>query len=133
MSKYVFPAVFTPEGKLYAVDFPDIPNCYTQGEGLNDALEMANDVLCLTFYHMEKEGKTIPSPSDIHDLKINDPHSFVSLIGCDTFEYQKFYEKKSIKKTLTIPQWLNTAAEQNHINFSAVLQAALIEKLGLSQ
>ena len=69
MSKYVFPAVFTPEGEFYVVDFPDIPNCYTQGEGLNDALEMANDVLCLTLYHMEKEGKTIPLPSDIHDIK----------------------------------------------------------------
>ncbi len=132
MSKYVFPAVFTPEGEFYVVDFPDIPNCYTQGEGLNDALEMANDVLCLTLYHMEKEGKTIPLPSDIHDIKINENNSFVSLVGCDTFEYQKFYEKKSIKKTLTIPQWLNTAAEQNHINFSAVLQTALMEKLGLA-
>lgn len=132
MSKYVFPAVFTPEGEFYVVDFPDIPNCYTQGEGLNDALEMANDVLCLTLYHMEKEGKTIPLPSDIHDIKINENNSFVSLVGCDTFEYQKFYEKKSIKKTLTIPQWLNTVAEQNHINFSAVLQTALMEKLGLA-
>ena len=132
MSKYVFPAVFTPEGEFYVVDFPDIPNCYTQGEGLNDALEMANEVLCLTLYHMEKEGKTIPLPSDIHDIKINENNSFVSLVGCDTFEYQKFYEKKSIKKTLTIPQWLNTAAEQNHINFSAVLQTALMEKLGLA-
>lgn len=132
MSKYVFPAVFTPEGEFYVVDFPDIPNCYTQGEGLNDALEMANDVLCLTLYHMEKEGKTIPLPSDIHDIKINENNSFVSLVGCNTFEYQKFYEKKSIKKTLTIPQWLNTAAEQNHINFSAVLQTALMEKLGLA-
>ena len=93
---------------------------------------MANDVLCLTLYHMEKEGKTIPLPSDIHDIKINENNSFVSLVGCDTFEYQKFYEKKSIKKTLTIPQWLNTAAEQNHINFSAVLQTALMEKLGLA-
>ena len=98
MSKYVFPAVFTPEGEFYVVDFPDIPNCYTQGEGLNDALEMANDVLCLTLYHMEKEGKTIPLPSDIHDIKINENNSFVSLVGCDTFEYQKFYEKKSIKR-----------------------------------
>ncbi len=102
MSKYVFPAVFTPEGEFYVVDFPDIPNCYTQGEGLNDALEMANDVLCLTLYHMEKEGKTIPLPSDIHDIKINENNSFVSLVGCDTFEYQKFYENGKIRTGIAL-------------------------------
>jgi len=132
MSKYVYPAIFTPEGSLYTVVFPDLKNCFTQGEGLSDALEMANDVLCLTLYNLEKEGKDIPKPSDINQLSVQDKNSFVSLIWCDTFEYQKFYEKKSIKKTLTIPQWLNTAAEKNHINFSAVLQAALMEKLGLT-
>lgn len=132
MSKYVFPAVFTQEGELYTVNFPDIPDCFTQGEGLNDALEMANDVLCLTLYHMEEKEKTIPSPSNPRNIQLEDKNSFVSLVACDTFEYRKFYEKKSIKKTLTIPEWLNTIAEKNNINFSATLQAALIEKLGLA-
>ena len=131
MAKYVYPAVFTPEDDYYIVKFPDIRNCYTQGKGLSDALDMANDVLCLMLYQMEENGETIPEPTAISDIH-PETGSFVSLVSCDTLEYRKFYEKKSIKKTLTIPEWLNTLAERKNVNFSATLQEALIQKLGLS-
>jgi len=129
MSKYAFPAVFTPakEGG-YLVVFPDIPACFTEGDTVAEALEMANDVLCLMLYDMEENGKKIPLPSDINKLE-KSGDSFTSMIACDTLEYRKFYDNKSVKKTLTIPSWLNSIAEKNNINFSSVLQEALMQKL----
>lgn len=132
MSKYVFPAIFQKEDDCYLVNFPDIKNCFTDGENLAEALEMANDVLCLMLYNLEEKGETIPAPSNIKDIKLPSDDSFVSLVSCDTLEYRKFYNNKAIKKTLTIPTWLNTMAEKSNINFSAVLQTALMEKLGLN-
>lgn len=132
MAKYVYPAIFTEESEgEYSIIFPDIPSCYTQGSGMTDAMEMANDVLCLRLYDMEKAKEPIPAPSDIRSIKIKE-NEFVSLVTCDTIEYKKFYEKKSVKKTLSIPSWLNEMAEAEHINFSAVLQSALKEKLNVN-
>ena len=129
--KYIYPAVFTKEESLYSVNFPDVPSCYTQGGDLSEAMENANDVLCLTLYNIEKMGNAVPTPSDIKNI-VTDDNSFVSLISCDTIEYRKFYDTKAIKKTLTIPSWLNDIATENKVNFSAVLQSALLEKLGLN-
>ena len=131
MAKYVYPAVFQKENDCYLVNFPDIKNCYTDGESIADAMEMASDVLGLMLYGLEEKGESIPTPSDIKTISPDNDNSFVSLISCDTLEYRKMNDKKAIKKTLTLPAWLNTMAEKNNINFSAVLQAALIEKLGL--
>lgn len=132
MAKYVFPAVFTQEESgLYAVDFPDLKGCYTSGETLADAVEMAEDALCLMLYDMEEDGAEIPQPSPISGIQ-KDTESIVSLVACDTLEYRKFYDKKAVKKTLTIPNWLNVMAERENVNFSAILQEALIEKLHLS-
>lgn len=132
MAKYAYPAIFTPsETGGYTVDFPDVPSCYTDGETLAEALEMANDVLCLRLYDIEESGATIPAPSAVQDIKVPEG-SFVSMVPCDTLEYRKFYDKKAIKKTLTIPNWLNTIAERSNVNFSQVLQDALTEKLGLN-
>ena len=125
MAKYVYPAIFTKEedGK-YSVSFPDIMNCYTGGDDMADALEMAEDVLCLMLYDMEKDGKAAPPPSDSKAVKV-DNDSIVSLVRCDTETYRRFYENKSVKKTLTIPMWLNERAERANINFSSILQEAL--------
>lgn len=132
MSKYIYPAIFTEEsGGGYSIAFPDIPGCYTQGEDMNDGMEMADDILCLRLYDMKKNGETIPAPSDIRTLKTEE-NQFATLVSCDTLEYKKFYEKKAVKKTLSIPSWLNEMAEAQHINFSAVLQSALKDKLNVN-
>lgn len=132
MAKYVFPAVFTQEESgLFAVKFPDLKGCYTSGDSLADAVEMAEDALCLKLYGMEEKGEEIPQASTIADIQ-KDTDSIVSFVACDTLEYRKFYDKKSVKKTLTIPNWLNVIAERSGVNFSAVLQEALMEKLHLS-
>lgn len=128
--KYVYPAVFTVESEGISVLFPDIPNCATSGETLAEAMEMAADALALMLYSMEEDNLPIPAPTDIRQMSA-DTNSFVSLISCDTLEYRKMFDNKSVKKTLTIPSWLNKAAERENINFSAALQDALREQLHL--
>jgi len=132
MAKYIYPAIFEKEGDFYNVCFPDLESCYTQGEGIADAYEMAEDALCLTLYNLEEEGKEIPKASEVNMLKIKD-NGFVSLVSCDTLEYRKFYDNRAVKKTLTIPSWLNTMSEKAGINFSAILQNALKKELHISE
>lgn len=132
MAKYIYPAVFKNEGNFYTVNFPDLESCYTQGDSLKDAYEMAADILCLTLYDLEEKKAVIPAPSGINTIKTK-KGEFASLILCDTIEYRKYYDNKSVKKTLTIPSWLNTISEREGINFSAVLQSALKEVLNVSE
>ena len=130
MAKYIYPAVFTPEDGGYVVNFPDFESCYTEGDTLEEAMEMADDVLCLTLYDMEETGKEIPAPSSVKEIK-TDGDAFVSLVHCDTVEYRKFFDNKAVKKTLTIPNWLNTIAERQGVNFSLTLQNVLKKELNI--
>lgn len=131
MAKYVYPAIFTAEDDGgYSIHFPDFESCYTDASDKAEGLEMAKDVLCLTLYDMEKTGKEIPKASDINDVK-HGANEFVTLIACDTEWYRRYYDSKSVKKTLSIPAWLNDLAEQNAINFSQALQEALKERLNV--
>ena len=132
MAKYVYPAIFTKEGGQYSVRFPDIPNCMTQGEDIQEAVENAEDALCLVLYHMEQRGESVPAATDPIDLTTFE-NEFISLVDCDTIEYEKFYKSRSIKKTLTIPEWLNDIAVRENVNFSNVLQNALMERLNINQ
>lgn len=129
MAKYVYPAIFTPEaGGGYSINFPDLEGCYTCGDSLEDGIEMAEDVLALTLYEYEKDNKCIPLPSKIDSFALSNGE-FANYICCDTMEYRKMYNNKSVKKTLTIPEWLNESATAMGLNFSQVLQEALIEKI----
>jgi hypothetical protein len=89
---------------------------------------MAEDVLAFTLYSLEKNHLPIPEPSESFPI---DDNSFINLIACDTIEYQKMNNNKAVKKTLSIPEWLNEKATEANINFSQVLQEALKEKLGV--
>ena len=128
MAKYVYPAVFTPEENGYSINFPDLESCYTSAQTLEDGMVMANDVLSLTLYGMEEGGKEIPRSSGVKDIAV-EGNSFVTLVACDTIEYRKLYDNRAVKKTLTIPAWLNTLAEREGVNFSMVLQNALKTQL----
>lgn len=128
--KYVYPAVFSPEGKGFNVVFPDLEGCYTCGENLQDSIYMAEDVLAFTLFDYEIENRRIPKPSKLSHIKLK-RNEFVNYITCDTIEYQKRHNNKAVKKTLSIPEWLNEAAMANDVNFSQVLQEGLIAKLGL--
>ena len=127
MAKYVYPAVFTPEETGYSVIFPDLESCYTCGDNLADAIYMAEGVLAFTLYDYEKNNLPIPEPS-AWDTLSTASGEFVNLIVCDTLHYQKRFNNRSVKKTLSIPEWLNEVALEQHVNFSQILQEALMEK-----
>lgn len=127
MARYAYPAIFTPEEDGgFSVNFPDVDGCYTEGDNLTDAIYMAEDALALVLYGYEKDGRAIPRPSSSFDLKDGE---FINYIACDTMEYRKMYNNKSVKKTLTIPEWLNEEANSIGLNFSQILQEALIAKI----
>lgn len=127
MARYTYPAVFTPEEDGgYSVIFPDLEGCYTEGEDLTDAIYMAEDALALILYGYEKDNRTIPNSSQSIGLEEG---QFINYIACDTMEYRKMYSNKAVKKTLTIPEWLNEEATAIGINFSQVLQEALMSKI----
>lgn len=131
--KYAYTAVFTlEESGLYSVNFPDLPGCYTSGDDMSNAIYMAQDVLNLTLYDLEQDKKFIPKASKPQDIKTAD-EQFTSVIAVDTDTYRRYYENKSVKKTLTIPMWLNERAEQANVNFSGVLQSALKEILQVQE
>lgn len=132
MNKYVFPAIFKKEKKGYSVFFPDLEGCQTQGDTIDECFYMAEDALSIYIFDLEEDNKTIVTPSNPLELKC-EKDSFITLIGCDMDAYRKKYGSKAIKKTLTIPNWLNTASEEANINFSNVLQNALIEKLEIDK
>ena len=135
--KYAYPAIFTDEGDgYYSVIFPDfdnIPNhpCFTSGQGMANALEMANDVLCLTLYDIEQQGVKLPTPSSITTIKCG-KNEFVQFVNCDTEWYKRYFERKAVKKNLTIPAQLAALAERDNVNFSALLTETLAKKYKIS-
>jgi predicted RNase H-like HicB family nuclease len=123
--KYVYTAIFTPEKNgAFSVHFPDLPGCYTSGDDMPDSVNMAQDVLCLWLYDMEQDNKNIPAASNPCNIKTKNDE-FASVMVVDTETYRRFYENKSVKKTLTIPMWLNERAERANVNFSQILQESL--------
>ncbi|WP_297992696.1 type II toxin-antitoxin system HicB family antitoxin [uncultured Anoxybacillus sp.] len=134
MAKYYFPAIFDPgtdgsEG--YTVTFPDLPGCITEGETLEEAFHMAKNALEGYLYGMEEDNESIPSPSNPRDIELP-KGAFVSVIEARTDYIREEMANKAIKKTLTIPKWLNDAAEAEGINFSQLLQFAIKERLGIN-
>ena len=129
-NKYFYPAYFhkAEEGGFW-ISFPDIPECLTQGDDMSEAYEMANDAWGLALEDRIKE-KRIPTPTEIDKLS-PEGDAYIVLIEFDLQEYRKKHSSKAVKKTLSIPQWLNEAAVAQNINFSQVLQEGLKAKLGL--
>lgn len=133
MEKYFYPAVFhkAEEGGFW-ISFPDFPECFTQGEDLSEAYSMSCDALGLCISDYQKENKTLPKASYPDNLQIDDD-SYLVVIQFDMDEYKRKYNSKAVKKTLSIPQWLNEEAVSLGVNFSLVLQEALIQKISYSQ
>ena len=133
MAKYAYPAIFTPEEDgSYSINFPDLEGCFTCGDTLEDGLEMARDALALVLYGYEKEEREIPKPSELTAFHL-DAGEFVNYVVCDTMVYRKRNSNRAIKKTLTIPEWLNETAMAMELNFSQVLQEALLMKLQMKE
>jgi predicted RNase H-like HicB family nuclease len=132
--KLAYPAYFSPLEKSegYCVTFPDLPGCVTQGNSLAEAVSMAIDAASGWVLDELEDGNPAPKASDIRTIKPDNPNDFVNIVVLDMDTYSEKYGNKAVRKNCTIPSWLNTMAEKSNVNFSAVLQAALMEKLGLN-
>ena len=122
----------------YSVIFPDLKHLATCGETLEEAMAMAVDCLAGYLFEAEKEGRLAAPPSNMKDIDISAEYddyteAFVNIITVDVEEYAKKHFEKSIKKTLTIPLWLNNMAVSRDINFSQFLQSALKDKLNIKE
>lgn len=130
MMKLVYPAKFYYEKEGgYSVEVPDLVGCVTQGDTLEEAMEMAQDAALGWLLTAIEEEEEIPKPSTMEEIQI-EKKGFTTLLLLNIDEYtEKYGSKKSIKKTLTIPQWLNKRAEKLGINFSQALQEILLCKI----
>lgn len=124
--KLVYPAVFSPclEKNGYTVTVPDLPGCVTEGDSLADAILMAEDAASGWVLDELEEGNPAPKASAPESIVLEDG-DFVSLLALDMDSYAEKYGEKAVRKNLTIPAWLNTFAEKQHVNFSQVLTDAL--------
>ena len=122
--KYVYPAIFEPaEEGGYIVTVPDIPHCYTSGKDMAQAIEMAQDAAAMLIVDLEDEQSRIPAPSKLEDVRTTFTKSLILL---DTDAWRKKFDSRAVKKTLTIPSWLNSKAEKAGVNFSQLLRDALM-------
>lgn len=131
MKKLVYPAVFTPwdSGDGFTVEVPDLPGCVSEGKDLIAAIEMAQDAASGWILGELEDGNDVPPPRDVLDIAPVGDGSFCQLLVLDIAEYAKRNGKKTVKKNLTIPAWLAARAQEKNINFSQLLQAALIDAL----
>ena len=133
--KYVYPAIFTTEKKTILVSVPDLPGLHTFGTSMADALFMAQDAIEMWLWDAENKGEAIPPSSSQKKIaklcKTSD--QVVSMVAADTDEYRRQNDTRSIKKTLSIPAWLNHQAEKANAPFSQILQQGLKEYLNTAQ
>lgn len=137
---YVYPAVFYEEEGKISVIFPDLGNLATFGDNVADAMRMAQDACGLHLFTALRDGESLPAPSALSeinpaailkDLEMESAadSAFVNMVLVDMTEYARQHSDKAVKKTLSIPMWLNTLCEEKSINFSKVLQDALLTKV----
>lgn len=127
--KLVYPVVFTKLGDGgYMAYVPDL-QINTQGEDLPEAISMARDAIGLVGIDMEDDGKPFPAPSSNVDHPAG---AIVSLVDVDLLAYRRANERKTVRRNVTLPSWLNAAANEAGLNVSAILQAALKQRLDIS-
>lgn len=134
--KCAYPAcIYKEKSNQYAVVFPDLNDLATCGETLEKAMEMATDCLAGYIYSLELEGEEIPKASELKNITLDNyddrAEGYVTIIFVDVEEYAKKHFNRAVKKTLTIPEWLNDIAIKKNVNFSKILQNALIQELNI--
>lgn len=120
--KIAYPAIIHEEEGSFWVEFPDLEGCFSDGDSLPDAVANASDALGGYICSLMDSDLPVPEASDMKTIDAGD--GFATVVVSDPLMYKK--NTRAVKKTLTIPEWLNTEAEKRHINFSSVLQQALI-------
>ena len=126
--KLIYPAIFTPceEKDGFTVVVPDLPGCVTEGNSLINAIDMGTDAACGWILGELEDGNAIPSPTP-YEMVQADSDSIVNMLVLDMDSYAEKYGDKAVRKNITIPAWLNTYGETHNLNFSKVLQDALLQ------
>ena len=129
---YSFPAFFYYDADGISIEFPDLPGCIPCAKTSEEAFRNAKEALGLHLFGMEQDDDTIPAPTPVQDLR---PESGGVLAMVDVFmpSVRDRINNRVVKKTLTIPAWLNREAEAANVNFSQVLQDGLKRYLGVPQ
>lgn len=127
--KNSYPIILTPDAGGYVVEIPDFA-IGTQGDSIPEAMEMARDAIGLMGIDMEDDGKSLPIPSTLESVS-KGPGDIVTLVDVDFTEYRRQNDMRSVRRNVSLPCWLNAAAEKAGINVSAVLQSALKQQLHL--
>jgi len=120
---YVYPAIFesAAEGG-FTISFPDLPGCYSQGNDLSEALYMAQSALLQWLECLTDKGHEIPQASGVKDVKFND-NEFVNLICAE------LKDNRSVRRSVSLPKWMDDKAIGAGLSLSRVLQDALTERL----
>lgn len=130
MKQYFYPAIFhTAEEGGFWVSFPDLPECLTEGDSMEEAYQMAIEALGLALTDRIRDQEPLPAPSTPNQILLDDTDSHIVILQFDMEAYQKKHNSKAVKKTLSIPEWLNEEAIARGINFSQTLQEALLTKI----
>jgi predicted RNase H-like HicB family nuclease len=128
--RYIFPAIFHYADDGISVEFPDFAGCFSYGNNDIEAVSNAKEALELHLYGLEDDNEIIPNPSNIRYIKHSENETIV-LIDVWMISVRDYMRNKAIKKTLTIPKWLNDVAIENKVNFSHLLQLAIKDYLGI--
>ena len=129
--KRVYVTFLTPaddEKNTYLVEVPDL-NILTEGYGLEDAISMARDAIGLAGITKQDQGANIPEPTGIKDIDVKIDQKKIELSEFD--EYRRKVDNKCVRRNITLPNWLNRAADEAHINVSRIAQEAIKAKLNL--
>lgn len=128
---YIYPAVFDYAEDGISISFPDLPGCLPCADNVEEAVKNAKEAMMLHLFGMEEDNEEIPEPTPISEIA---PEKNQAIILIDAFmpPFRERQRTKFVKKTLSIPSWLNAEAEHCGVNFSSVLQEALKEKLHLA-
>ena len=129
--KYIYPAIISKEGDGYLVDFPDFESCYTDGDTWEEAIENAEDALALMLWSMESDKKSIPPASNPTSIAVPEGAVLVC-VKADTLPVRKLNDKRTVRKNITLPGWLDTIAREHNINFSKLMQNALCKELNIT-
>ena len=124
-----FPIVLSKEADGYFVSIPDF-GIETQGKDIADAIYMAREAIGLMGIDMQDDGKELPDPSE--NVVVDNPRDIITFVDVVFDEYRKKVDNKAVKKNCTIPYWLNVEAEKAGINYSKLLQEAIVLALNLN-
>jgi len=121
---YLFPAIFEENEGGYTVTFPDLPGCITEGDSEGEAMAHAAEALALHLWGMERDHEAIPEPSPLREIALESGQAIV-LVRANLRLFRRAMRERAVRKMVTLPRWLNDAAEEAGVNYSQVLQEGL--------